>query len=301
MSQTNNTNIVTVKKTEEQKRLEDEVFGIEEYDKNEDYLKEDELIPNQQFCCVSFVEPHADTVVEKMKYIFKKYMEELFSDNGVKRRERLANYCKMSSDEKKEVEIDAGGNLFKEELESWIGNKMEDLTHHFKRDNPEMDGVTVRGLKVRGTFPNVKLAKRHADKLSRDDETFNIFVGEVGKWIPFNPININDVKPEYFNEQLNQVVHGHMNQKELTKQHYKERKNHMAKRNKVLKGRRGARKLVVDAQKDAADRKEAEATGTIIEEEPEEDNANVSDPVVSTTDEVDTGATIEEVVDETSK
>ena len=269
---TTKTDVVAIEKTDEQKRLEEEVFGIGEYNQDEDYLKEDELIPNQQFCCLSFVEPHGDTTVEKMKYIFRKYMEELFGEASEKRRERLAKYMTMSPEEKKELEVDVGGNLIKEEIEVWISNKMEDLTHHFKRDNPDMDRVTVRGLKVRGTFPSAKLAKKHADKLSRDDETFNIFVGEVGKWIPFNPVNVNDVKPEYFNEQLNQVVHGHMNQKELTKQHYKERKQHMAKRNKVLKGRRGARKLVVDAQKELADRKEAEETGATIEEEKEEES-----------------------------
>jgi hypothetical protein len=236
--------MLPVKKTDEQKKLEDALFN--DYDANYDYLKEDPPITNQQYVCMSFVEPHEDTVLAKCKYMMKEYLRYIFSKEAREKRENLAKYgTDMPEDEKKDKELLAGGNLFDEEVEAWFVNQMEDLTLRFKRQNPEHDRVTIRGFKVRGSYPTLRAAKQQAARLKRDDASFHIFVGEVGKWCPFNPINLGDVTAEFANSNLNKIVHGHQKQQELVRDHYRIRKEALMNRGKKLKGRRGAEDKVV--------------------------------------------------------
>jgi hypothetical protein len=140
----------------------------------------------------------------------------------------------MTPEEKARENLLDGGDKFEQEIENWTSNEIERLTVQFRRAYPECDRPTVRGLKVRGSYSSYKLAKKRADRLKEDDESFNIFIGEVGKWCPFNPVNINDVKPEYQNSQLNEIVHSHIKQAELTKQHYNDRKAALLGSKKVM-------------------------------------------------------------------
>lgn len=46
---------------------------------------------------------------------------------------------------------------------------------------------TLRGLKIRGVFATKEEADEHAKYLHEVDEDFHVFVGEVGKWLPWDP------------------------------------------------------------------------------------------------------------------
>ena len=92
----------------------------------------------------------------------------------------------------------------------------------------------LRGIKVRGSYRTLEQARKRAKQLQQSDRNFNVFVGEVGKWGPFNPININDVSAEYMEEQLNQLVHA--NTEELSKKEelFHERKQKLRNKNKRI-------------------------------------------------------------------
>jgi hypothetical protein len=257
--------MLPVKKTDEQKQLEAAMF--DDYDPNYDYLKEDPPITNQQYVCVSFVEPHEETVMAKCKFMMKEYMRYLFSEEAKEKRNNLIKYStEMSDEEKKDQELLAGGNLIDEEVEGWFANQMEDLTLRFKRTNPEHDRVTIRGFKVRGSYPTMRAAKQQVARLRRDDPSFNIFVGEVGKWCPFNPVNLGDVTAEYANSNLNKIVHGHQKQQELVKDHYNQRKKALMERGKKLKGRRGASDKVIPRIVPTEEEKKEAVPAAAIEE-----------------------------------
>ena len=67
----------------------------------------------------------------------------------------------------------------------------------------------ILGLKVRGVFETYEEAKARAEQLQKVDKYNNIFVGEVGKWLPFN-VDIATMEteddPVYREQALNQYM-----------------------------------------------------------------------------------------------
>jgi molecular chaperone DnaK (HSP70) len=93
--------------------------------------------------------------------------------------------------------------------------------------------TTLSGIKVRGVFTTYEEACEHAKKLQGIDEYFNVFVGEMGKWLPFDPNPDSDLvkDSEYANEQLNTMMRSYMENQEKAKIYHEQRKNEMVKQN----------------------------------------------------------------------
>ena len=85
----------------------------------------------------------------------------------------------------------------------------------------------VWGLKIRGTVSTLEKAKTLTKKLMTIDNSYDIYVAETGKFFPLavEPYAVGNV--EYQNEQLNELIKKHLENKELANQHWLERKNEM--------------------------------------------------------------------------
>ena len=141
-----------------------------------DFLEVDDELSHQKFVCLSFVSPEA--LIEK---------REAFNVCKF-----LQSYCKEQKSEYKDVY-----------------SKYEDFTYKFsselQRDFDEQNKfqTSVRGLKIRGSYSTKEEANNRAKKLQIIDSSFHVFVGEVGKWLPWDP-NADGVQDEVFqNNQLN--------------------------------------------------------------------------------------------------
>jgi hypothetical protein len=65
----------------------------------------------------------------------------------------------------------------------------------------------MRGLKVRGVYGTLKEAQVRAEVLRRKDPTFDVFVGQVGYWLPWDPENKDKVEDqEYMEGELNTLM-----------------------------------------------------------------------------------------------
>ena len=71
--------------------------------------------------------------------------------------------------------------------------------------------TTIRGLKVRGVTGTHGEAVAMSKKLQRNDTLHNIFVGEVGKWLPWDPKPHQVQEQEYAEDQLNTLMKGYKN------------------------------------------------------------------------------------------
>jgi hypothetical protein len=93
--------------------------------------------------------------------------------------------------------------------------------------------TTLSGIKVRGVFTTYDEACSHAKKLQNVDEYFNVFVGEVGKWLPFDPNPDSEAvaDSEYANVQLNTMMKSYMENQEKAKLFHEQRKNEMVRQN----------------------------------------------------------------------
>lgn len=92
---------------------------------------------------------------------------------------------------------------------------------------------TLCGIKVRGCFETYEKACEHAKKLQSVDSYFNVFVGEVGKWLAYDPNPDSEyVKDsEYANEELNNMMKNYLENQEKAKLFHEQRKNELMKQN----------------------------------------------------------------------
>jgi chromosome condensin MukBEF ATPase and DNA-binding subunit MukB len=92
---------------------------------------------------------------------------------------------------------------------------------------------TLSGIKVRGSFETYEKACEHAKKLQTVDPYFNVFVGEVGKWLAFDPNPDSEVvkDSEYANEELNNMMKNYLENQEKAKLFHEKRKNELLKKN----------------------------------------------------------------------
>ena len=150
-----------------------------EQPKKIDYLEVDDVIPGQNYVCLSFLSP--ETLMQN-KEAFKcvKFLQ---------------SYCK---DQKLKFDD--------------VYNKYQDFTYKYEdklqRDFDEQNDfqTSLRGLKVRGVFDTRQAAEDKAKSLSLRDSAFHTFVGQMGYWLPWDP-NADKVADEVFqNSQLNDMM-----------------------------------------------------------------------------------------------
>jgi hypothetical protein len=93
--------------------------------------------------------------------------------------------------------------------------------------------TTLSGIKIRGAFNTYSDACDHSKKLQAIDPAFNVFVGEMGKWLPFDPNpDSQAVKDsEYANDELNKMMKGYLENQEKAKIYHEQRKNEMVRKN----------------------------------------------------------------------
>ena len=103
----------------------------------------------------------------------------------------------------------------------------------------------ILGIKVRGVFETYESAKARCDALQKMDKYHNIFIGEVGKWLPFN-VDIATMEteddPVYREQALNQYMKAYKDSLKEEEVEEQERKEQTLKANnaKVVTGQHDA-------------------------------------------------------------
>jgi hypothetical protein len=66
--------------------------------------------------------------------------------------------------------------------------------------------TSVRGVKVRGVYDSYKEAEIRSKFLQRSDSKFDVFIGQVGYWLPWHP-DVNKISDqEHMNDELNTLM-----------------------------------------------------------------------------------------------
>ena len=96
---------------------------------------------------------------------------------------------------------------------------LEDAFH--KQENFQ---TTMHGLKVRGVYSNQEQANARAKALNKKDPYFNVYVADVGEWLPWDP-SPDDVKDqEYQSEDLNKLMKSYRENAEKRDEFFEEEK-----------------------------------------------------------------------------
>ncbi len=135
--------------------------------------------------------------------------------------------------------------------------------------------TTMSTLKVRGCYETVEEAKKRADFLRNIDPHINVYVGEVGKWLPFDDDPEKAKDHEYQNKRLNDMMKGYLENQQKAKEFHEIRKNDMVmkalKENEEKEKRRQARQVRRDAGETVDDDAEENA---YMEQQKELENQN---------------------------
>jgi len=97
-----------------------------------------------------------------------------------------------------------------DELEQKFGEK-----HEFQ--------TSTRGIKVRGVFATQGEAELRCKLLREVDPNHDIYVGQVGMWVPFHPEAYKTGRVEYMEETLNQLMSDKKKNEDIAKQEFEKR------------------------------------------------------------------------------
>ena len=225
----------------------------------EDFLEVDSKIPGQNYVCLSFVSP--EKVLKKKETFFvTKFIDYFMNDKenfAVDMRNKM-----MSND----LKIDY--NNIEKIYEDWKYTRTELLENEFFELNDYK--TSMRGLKVRGVYDSYKEAGVRAQVLRKRDPSFNVFVGQVGYWLPWDPECESVPEQEYQEGQLNDLVKKYKENLNSKDDLYEQVKNEkIEKAKKEINAKKEALKAqnqTVSPDNEAEDIKNIESLRTIVDE-----------------------------------
>lgn len=180
-----------------------------------DLLEVDKPIAAQQFGCFSFVSP--ETILkDKNLFLFQEFVKKWDMNKSMEKFTQFLNFLafkyKLDNDDvNKDFEefiIDEKEKLvtgtIEDEYKTFMDRNEEKLEAIFNKQNNFQ--TSVRGFKARGNFASQEEAELRAKLLRENDPTFDIFVGPIGTWLPWDPEAYKTGKTEYMEEELNQLM-----------------------------------------------------------------------------------------------
>ena len=214
---------------------------MSKYTEREDFLEEDTEIPGQKFCLLSFLSPEK-VIADKNLYMFGKFLKNYEFQSRTKNLEAYLMNTLTGFNSKLDAEADAldakdlsGVADICRKSKVRVDTLMDEFHQFVKTNERELKDTkiaeafddfmyvnkaqleddfyaknefrtTVRGLKVRGVYGSQAEAVARSKKLQRLDTVHNIFVGEVGKWLPWDPAPAEVSEQEYAEDQLNTLM-----------------------------------------------------------------------------------------------
>jgi len=145
----------------------------------EDYLEADKEIRGQNYVCLSFISPE-NVLKNKETYYVHNFLKSICSEYGLEEDNIVDKY------------------------KDYLFNSKVNLDKEFSEQNEFR--TSVRGLKVRGIYDTLQEAEMRAKRLQKSDPNFNVFVGQVGFWLPWDPEPKEIGEEQYLNDELNQLM-----------------------------------------------------------------------------------------------
>jgi hypothetical protein len=236
-------------------------------EEKESFLTDDPEIASQRWCLLSFISPE-NVLNRKEHYFFttfinqydfylrSKKMEEFFVkqiqdinaklDEEAKHFEALDMSGAAAACRKSTLSVESYVSDFQKFIKSHnkelTASNIKDLYDDFVYEHGvklEDDfyaknnfQTTMRGLKIRGSYSQKEEAEARAKKLQKMDPDHNIYVGQVGKWLPWDPSPSAIPDQEYAEDQLNNLMKKYKENEEAREQFHKEQRERIRKNNK---------------------------------------------------------------------
>lgn len=181
-----------------------------------DMLDEDKPIAGQKFSCVSFVSP--ESIIKRRElFNFQQFLKQWDMNKSLEKFNHFLNFLAYKynlnfdniSKDLQEFCKDEKDKLFLTTLEDDFKNFIDANEERLEESYTKEHGfqTSVRGLKVRGSYPTQEEAEMRCKLLREVDPHHDVYVGPVGLWMPFHPESYKTGRVEYMEDELNQLMH----------------------------------------------------------------------------------------------
>ena len=197
-----------------------------------DLLEEDRPIAQQRFVCVSFVSPENILEDKKVFYFdrfvrtwdlgksmekyaqFTAFLAYKYNLDSALVQHDLDDFCKEEGNA-------LGKSSFGSEFKTFVDRQEETLDGEFNALNQFQ--TNVRGIKIRGTYATQAEAELRAKMLREADPNFDVYVGPVGLWMPWEPDAYKTGRVEYLEAELNELMSKKKSNEDTAKDYFTQR------------------------------------------------------------------------------
>lgn len=203
-----------------------------------DYLEQDPPLRGQQYVCLSFISPE-DEIQNKEIFTFHEFLQNFSRDVGDLFKNMQAKLDSDSSPDLLESRF-SEARLMVEALKTrydYLFNikSLNDQYRQFKQlNNARIDSeysekndfrTNIRGVKIRGVFDSILEAKNRSAYLKKvDPKTPDIYVADMGCWIPWSPYPDDIQDQEYSETDLNTLMKKYRENADEKDEHFAQRK-----------------------------------------------------------------------------
>ena len=199
-----------------------------------DLLEEDKPIAGQKFVCLSFVSPEK-IIKQKEEFLYEEFIKQWDFKKSMEKFTQFINfiafkYPSLSFDKlmvdfndftKEEGDSLKLASSIRDDYKTFIDNNEEQLDQKFGELHQFQ--TSIRGIKVRGVFPTQGEAELRCKLLREVDSNHDIYVGQVGMWVPFHPDAYKTGRVEYMEETLNQLMADKKKNEDMAKHDFEKR------------------------------------------------------------------------------
>ena len=215
-----------------------------------DLLDVDKPIAGQSFGCFSFITPEK-ILKQKEMFFFEEFLKKWEINKSMEKFHQFLNFVSYKYKLNFEDVIKDFEGFLKEEKEAILQSSIEDDYRTFlDKEEEELEKqfnvrhnfqTSVRGFKARGHFATQEEAELRAKLLRETDPSFDVFVGPVGTWLPWDPEAYKTGRVEYMEEELNQLAHEKQKNETAAKTAFEQRVKE-TKQKAIEENRRNAEK-----------------------------------------------------------
>ena len=181
-----------------------------------DVLDEDKTIAGQKFVCLSFLSPE-NIIKQKNEYLFERFVGQWEISKSLEKFTQFLHFLSFKHNLDQNLIQDDLQEFIKSEKDSFSNYSVTDDYKNFIENNEdkleqEFNEIhafqtSSRGIKVRGSYPTIQEAELRCKMLREIDPNHDVYVGQVGMWMPFHPEAYKTGRVEYLEDELNQLMH----------------------------------------------------------------------------------------------
>ena len=198
-----------------------------------DLLDEDKPIANQKFACMSFISPEK-VIKDKNLFFFNMFLKQWDTTKSMEKFVEFLNFMSFKYNLKFDAVMEdfrdfakdqheslAASSSLEDDYKSFLDTREEELDLDYNKQHQFQ--TSIRGLKIRGTYPSQEEAELRCKMLREIDPNHDVFVGPVGLWMPWHPEAYKTGRVEYVEDELNHLMHEKIKNEEFAKSAFEKR------------------------------------------------------------------------------